>query len=189
MAKLLIDKGANVNARDDTATTPLHNAAIGGHNEIVELLIAKGADVNSKGLGGVNTPLHNAIMKRHKEIVELLIANGADVNALNEYGDIALGVARNEYADLLRNHGAKTAKELKAAGDNAEVFTASEQAIELANREEEGIDDDLIGVDEDGDGFDAYDEKITGHSDNDPDDKPTQEEINAVLAELEAAGN
>ena len=40
-------------------------------------------------------------------------------------------------------------------------------------------------VDEDGDGFDAYDEKITGHSDNDPDDKPTQEEVDAALAELE----
>ena len=56
----------------------------------------------------------------------------------------------------------------------------------MANtEEEEGSDDDLIGVDEDGDGFDAYDEKITGHSDNDPDDKPTQEEVDAALAELE----
>ena len=75
--------------------------------------------------------------------------------------------------------------ELKAAGDNAEAFTALEKAIELANREEEGIDDDLIGVDEDGDGFDAYDEKLTGHSDTDPDDKPTQEEVDAALAALE----
>ena len=74
---------------------------------------------------------------------------------------------------------------MKAAGDNAEAFTALEKAIELANREEEGIDDDLIGVDEDGDGFDAYDEKLTGHSDTDPDDKPTQEEVDAALAALE----
>ena len=107
------------------------------------------------------------------------------MNALNEYGDTALGVARNEYADLLLNHGAKTAKELKAAGDNAEAFTALEKAIELANRVEEGIDDDLIGVDEDRDGFDADDEKLTGHSDTDPDDKPTQEEVDAALAALE----
>ena len=40
-------------------------------------------------------------------------------------------------------------------------------------------------VDEDEDGFDAYDEKLTGHSDNNPDDKPTQEEVDAALAELE----
>ena len=47
----------------------------------------------------------------------------------------------------------------------------------MANtEEEEGSDDDLIGVDE-GDGFDAYDEKITGHSDNDEDDKPTRKKL------------
>ena len=45
---------------------------------------------------------------------------------------------------------------------------------------------ELIGVDEDGDGFDAYDEKITGHSDNDAEDKPTQEEVDAAQAALDA---
>ena len=77
-------------------------------------------------------------------------------------------------------------KRVDKSKDSADAFAALENAIELANtEEEEGSDDDLIGVDEDGDGFDAYDEKITGHSDNDPDDKPTQEEVDAALAELE----
>jgi hypothetical protein len=35
------------------------------------------------------------------------------------------------------------------------------------------------------DGFDAYDEKLTGHSDRDPNDKPTQEEVDAALQALE----
>ena len=77
-------------------------------------------------------------------------------------------------------------KRVDPSKDSADAFAALENAIELANtEEEEGSDDDLIGVDEDGDGFDAYDEKITNHSDNDPDDKPTQEEVDAALAELE----
>tara|TARA_Y100000994_G_scaffold140091_1_gene114863 strand:- start:41 stop:1840 length:1800 start_codon:yes stop_codon:yes gene_type:complete len=77
-------------------------------------------------------------------------------------------------------------KRVDPSKDSADAFAALENAIELANtEEEEGSDDDLIGVDEDKDGFDAYDEKITGHSDNDPDDKPTQEEVDAALAELE----
>ena len=77
-------------------------------------------------------------------------------------------------------------KRVDKSKDSADAFAALENAIELANtEEEEGSDDDLIGVDEDKDGFDAYDEKITGHSDNDPDDKPTQEEVDAALAELE----
>ena len=77
-------------------------------------------------------------------------------------------------------------KRVDPSKDSADAFAALENAIELANtEEEEGSDDDLIGVDEDEDGFDAYDEKLTGHSDNDPDDKPTQEEVDAALAELE----
>ena len=39
---------------------PLHNAAFGGHKEVVELLIAKGADVNGKDDVG-KTPLDTAI--------------------------------------------------------------------------------------------------------------------------------
>ena len=36
--------------------TPLHNAATKGHKEVVELLIAAGADVNAKdGIGGKTT--------------------------------------------------------------------------------------------------------------------------------------
>ena len=70
--------------------------------------------------------------------------------------------------------------------DNDDAFAALDKAIEDSKKkDEEGSDDDLIGVDEDEDGFDAYDEKLTGHSDNDPDDKPTQEEVDAALAELE----
>ena len=44
---------------------------------------------------------------------------------------------------------------------------------------------ELIGVDEDGDGFDAYDEKITSHSDNDAEDKPTEKEVDAAHEEID----
>ena len=64
----------------------MHFAAYYGHEEIVELLISKGADVNTKtNLGG--TPLNEAAVNGHKEI-----------------------------ADLLRKHGGKTGKELKTEG-------------------------------------------------------------------------
>ena len=59
IAKLLISKGVDVNAKDDVGWTPLHIAANVGHNEITELLIANGADVNAKGLHS-KTPLHYA---------------------------------------------------------------------------------------------------------------------------------
>jgi cytohesin len=58
----------------------LHRATYHGHNEIAELLIVEGAEVNAKNRDGF-TPLHYAAGKGLKEVVELLIAKGADVNA------------------------------------------------------------------------------------------------------------
>jgi ankyrin repeat protein len=114
--------GTDVNAKDESmGMTPLHHATFGGHKEIAELLIAKGADVNAKfdKISG-GTPLHIAADKGHKEIAELLIANGADVNAKDEGGktplDWAITSKQTETADLLRKHSGKTGEELKAEG-------------------------------------------------------------------------
>ena len=46
--------GADVNAKTGDGTTPLHNAAIYGHNEVAELLIANGASVNAIIVSGRN---------------------------------------------------------------------------------------------------------------------------------------
>ena len=70
--------------------TLLHIAAKEGKKETIELLIAKGADVNAKVASGSNKdkiPLDLAITRKHTEI-----------------------------ADLLRKHGGKTGEELKAEG-------------------------------------------------------------------------
>ena len=50
---MLIENGANVNARDEGAngSTPLIYASCNGHREIAELLIEKGADVNARDEG------------------------------------------------------------------------------------------------------------------------------------------
>ena len=73
-----------MNAKDVYGWTPLSRAAYHGHKEIVELLIAAGADVNAKS-GRYGTPLDEAIRRKHLET-----------------------------ADLLRKHGGKTGEELKA---------------------------------------------------------------------------
>ena len=100
-------------------STPLHWAAYGGHKEITELFIAKGADVNAESENGV-TPLHMTVVYDHKEVAELLIANGADVNAKMDDGrtplDFAIIYNQTEAADIIRKHGGKTGEELKAEG-------------------------------------------------------------------------
>ena len=55
---------------------PLHNAAFGGHKEVVELLIAKGADVTAKDVDGF-TPLDWTISGKQPETADLLRKHGA----------------------------------------------------------------------------------------------------------------
>ena len=103
-----IAAGVDVNAKEEfTGDTLLRYAARKGHKEIVELLIAEGADVNAKESAGW-TPLHNAALDGHREIAELLIAEGADVNAKHVGGQTPLDLAKGETADILRKHGGKT---------------------------------------------------------------------------------
>ena len=105
--------GVDVNEVNNSKETPLHWAAIEGQEEIVELLIAKGANVNAKADEG-NTPLHTAALNNREEVAELLIAKGADVNAKDVNGETPLDWADGENTELLRKHGGKTGKELKA---------------------------------------------------------------------------
>jgi cytohesin len=148
--------GVDVNAKTKTyGRTPLRWAAWGGHKEIVELLIAEGADVNAPQNGGW-TPLHCAAGKDHKEIAELLITAGADVNAKDEDGDTPLDNAKHkpETADLLRKHGGKygtilgaayggdieAVKEFLAAGANVNVknnigMTPLHEAVHYGRKE------------------------------------------------------
>ena len=79
-ASLLIEKGADVNARAKKGMTPLTWAVYWDQKEKAELLISKGANVNAKDDDG-KTALHVAANWGKTEFVRLLISKGADVNA------------------------------------------------------------------------------------------------------------
>jgi ankyrin repeat protein len=170
MIELLIDRGANVNAIDDTHHTPLHLASSEGAARLLidagadvnartkrtgetslfsaahgaaqgapksyemylgltKLLLAKGADVNVKLKSGSmltdnkpyrekigETVLHQVVRsyseKHAAEVSQLLVTNGAQVNELNGKGQTPLDEA-------LANGRKKTAEFLRKHGAKA----------------------------------------------------------------------
>lgn len=135
---ILISNGAEINSKDNIGLTPLH-AAAGGHDsndfgmvmtaiaitgnedyardlkEISELLISKGANVNTQDKAGL-TPLHWASSQGRDGIVEFLISKGADINSRSKgsflkKGKTPLGLAteagHKDIIRLLKLHGAE----------------------------------------------------------------------------------
>jgi ankyrin repeat protein len=91
LAKLAILAKADVNAKGCTGRSVLEMAAANGYKDIVELLISKGANVNSEN--EKDPPLSSAAKGGYKDIVDILLKTGADANAVNEYGHTPLMAA------------------------------------------------------------------------------------------------
>lgn len=75
LAKLLLEKGANVDSEDSSRRTPLLCAAKNGHEAVVTLLLELGAEVDSKDNRG-QTPLLYAAKKRHEALVNATARTG-----------------------------------------------------------------------------------------------------------------
>ena len=73
LAKLCLDKGANVNAHKVNMSTPLHLAANGGDLDIVKMLIEHDANIEAKN-ASQETPLHRAAQFNRVEIVDYLLS-------------------------------------------------------------------------------------------------------------------
>jgi ankyrin repeat protein len=79
--KLLLDHGADVNAKFEFGGTALQYATEKGHKDVCELLLDHGADVNEGNIYG-QTPLHVAAYNNYTDLCLLLIDRGADVHAV-----------------------------------------------------------------------------------------------------------
>ncbi|GMY33649.1 Transmembrane protein [Fagus crenata] len=80
--KRLLNDGMDVNVSawgpKSKGVTPLHLAAEGGHLEVMDELLERGANIDARTKGACGwTPLHSAAKERRKEAVKFLIENGA----------------------------------------------------------------------------------------------------------------
>jgi serine/threonine-protein phosphatase 6 regulatory ankyrin repeat subunit B len=89
IVKLLLDNGADMNAKDEKGNTALFHASGRGHAEIVEMLLDNEADMNAKDKNG-QTALIEASEKGHAEIVVMLLEKGVNMNVDDNHVKVAL---------------------------------------------------------------------------------------------------
>ena len=76
MIKLLLERGANVNAQRKSGQVPLTSAVIFGHGAAVRYLLSKGAKTNVGDVG-----LSRAVFQGNVEIVKALLETGVEVKS------------------------------------------------------------------------------------------------------------
>jgi len=92
--------GTDVNLFQPGRNTLMNMAAMGGHPEMVELLIRRGADPNKRN-DDRGTPLHSAAFLGNTAVIRSLIAAGADLEIRNERGETPLMVASAPWSEDL----------------------------------------------------------------------------------------
>ena len=142
--KLLLSKGADVNARNGDSTA-LIMAVSWGHTEIVKLLLDAGAQVDARHRLGhsalmrsagrsipeMNPPRGQPLPPPAAEIMKLLLAKGADVNFLGRDGETALMEANSvEKVGLLVARGAQVNTRDKE-GRTALMFAVDRGDVEV----------------------------------------------------------
>jgi ankyrin repeat protein len=102
---LLLDKGADVNARDVDGTSPLDEAAWYGSLDTVALLLAHGARLNEPEPKTGATPMNEAAYKGQTKLVHYLLQFNPDLQIADKKGyrplDNAIRMGKEDCALLL----------------------------------------------------------------------------------------
>ena len=186
--KSLLESKPTLDQADEAGDTAVTYAARAGNFENIKILQSAGADMNNE------SAISEAISSGNLEMVRFFIEhtekpyneNPVWENAADSLFQLSdMGMMPHSMEESLSPQHEEIGQLLIKENIHAEDVKA---VLEGEYRSDDywEMNDDLIGVDEDGDGWDAWDEKITGHSDEDPDDMPTQKEVDAAQAELDA---
>jgi len=132
----LIDAGSLINgyACGLWDTTALHKAAYAGQNGVVEILMDRGAKVDTQDRRKM-TALQHAVLQQKPDVARLLIDHGADINSQDNSGDTPLcgacKVGSVNLAGMLLHRGAN----VNCANHTAATplhMTASRGFVELS---------------------------------------------------------
>ncbi len=140
----LIERGADVNAQDDTSQSAFLIAASEGYVGLLDLTMAHGADLDSKDSFN-GTALIRATERGHADIAGRLVRAGIDVDHVNNLGwtalheSVILGDGSEGYVDTVRvlvaagaDVGIPTVRDGLTAGEHARQMGQDEVAALLA---------------------------------------------------------
>jgi hypothetical protein len=142
IARLLLEKSANIEARDEGGETPLIAAANRGEDDVVKLLLDRGANIEAANGAGqtaliaaaCNCPIVD--MADTYDSVWVLLDNGANVEARDKQGRTALmaaaGWGRDRHVRLLLDRRASIDAR-DNDGNTALLIAASESAYPTAD--------------------------------------------------------
>ena len=110
MARLLLDKGAAIEARSkfnvpilgQLEVTPLGQAAFKGQADMVALLVERRAEVNALHGESCKTPLYLAAQQKHGAVIRILLQSGARYDITTASGQIPLSLLHVEQEEPLR---------------------------------------------------------------------------------------
>lgn len=103
VVNFLLERGVNIHCQG--SFLPLLSAVFSGRVAVVRLLLEKGADIESKDLGG-RTPLHGAAFTGQLAVVKLLLEKGADIETRHQCDQTPLhnaaALAKSELEDVIQ---------------------------------------------------------------------------------------
>lgn len=133
---LLLDAGENIHGPSYSKGNTLCAVALGGHDDIVHILLERNVNVNVNLRSDEGTPLEIAVRQEKYSTCKILIENGADTSVLkNSQHKKILGSACHALASITPD----THKEIVRLTVLLHVGSSKQSVLDLMNKAEDWL--------------------------------------------------